>query len=137
MRDWWSGSRHLPSDMYLDWKMQGQVGREELFMNYFKDMETVFEWQKAGMEALNSFFKGGYDQAHKAQQLWWDQGLLWMKRFQKMHADWMDLFQKEIDNVHTCFQKNLGTMEQYLTSTSQSTSKKAASGTQGRQAKSK
>ena len=106
-------------------------------MFYFGDMKTVFDWQKAGMETLNLFFKGGYDQAHKAQQLWWDQGQLWMKRFQRMHTDWMDLFQKETDNVHTCFQKNLGTMKQYLTSTSQSAGKKAASGTQGGQAKSK
>lgn len=119
----------------LDWQKAGM----ETMYPFMKvtDTKIIFEWQKAGMETLNSFFKGGYDQAHKAQQLWWDQGLLWMKRFQKMHTDWMDLFQKEIDNVHTCFQKNLGTMEQYLTSTSQSAGKKAASGTQTGQAKSK
>ena len=128
-------------------------------MNYFGDMKTLLDWQKAGIEALNPFLKvtdtkkafegqkagmetlnsllkDGYDQAHKAHQLFWDQGLLWMKSFQKMHADWMDLFLKEIDNVHTCFQKNLSTMEQYLASAPQTAGKKAASGSQGGQTKS-
>ena len=119
----------------LDWQKAGL----ETLTPFLKvtDTKTAFEWQKTGMESLNSFVKDGYDQVHKAHQLFWEQGLLWMKRFQKMHADWMDLLLKEVDNVHTCFQKNLSTMEQHMTATSQDASKKAASGTQGRQAKSK
>jgi hypothetical protein len=110
----------------LDWQKAGM----ETLNPFLKvpDTKTVFDWQKSGMGTLNSFIKDGYDEVHKAHQLCWEQGLLWMKNFQKMHADWMDLFLKEVDKMHSRFQQNLGTMEQHLSS-NQKADQKTTSGT--------